>query len=53
MRYETNIFWFQDSYRNLNVTQHSVDEESLANEYVDEPSRLSWKRRRKSEEILG
>ena len=43
----------QDSFRNLNVTNPSVDGQSLADEYVDEPSGLSWKRRRKSEEILG
>jgi len=44
--------YMQDSYRNLNVTNPSVGGESLADEYVDEPSGLSWKRRRKSEEIL-
>ena len=44
--------YFQDSIRNLNVTIPTPDGESLADEYIDEPSRISWKRRRKSEEIL-
>lgn len=42
----------QDSSRNLNFTSITPDGESLAEEYTDEPSRMSWKRRRKSEEIL-
>merc|ERR1712242_275982 len=48
-----STIFMQDSFRNLNVTNPSVDGQSLADEYVDEPSGLSWKRRRKSEEILG
>lgn len=43
----------QDSIRNLTYTQSTTpDIESLQEEYADEPSRVSWKRRRKSEEIL-
>jgi len=44
----------QDSSRNLNYTNSiTPDGASLGHEeYTDEPSRLSWKRRRKSEEIL-
>lgn len=42
----------QDSSRNLNFTSITPDGESLTEEYTDEPSRMSWKRRRKSEEIL-
>jgi len=43
----------QDSSRNLTGTQSlTPDIQSLQDEYTDEPSRLSWKRRRRSEEIL-